>query len=53
VPEEKIVLQGTKAELMQLIPQLSLLYQLLEGRNVGTIYGVPITTFQDTYTFAP
>lgn len=50
---EKIVLQGTKQELMELIPEVLAIYQLLEGRSVGTIYGVPVTTFQDTYTFAP
>lgn len=51
--EENIVLQGTKLELMELIPQLMTMYQLIKGRDIGHVYGVPVTTFQDTYEFAP
>lgn len=35
---EKIRLQGTKKELMQIIPQMSALYQLIESKDIGTIY---------------
>lgn len=36
--EPKIILQGTKTELMQLIPQLMVIYQLIESKDLGTIY---------------
>lgn len=36
--EQNIVLQGTKQELMELVPQLMAFYQLLESKDVGTIY---------------
>lgn len=36
--EEKITLQGTKKELMQLIPQMAAMQQLIMSRDVGTIY---------------
>ncbi|MGL4617917.1 MAG: hypothetical protein ACRCZS_02495 [Chroococcidiopsis sp.] len=51
--EQKIVLQGTKTELMQLVPQLMALYQLFEKNNDRGLYTIPVTTFQDHYTFAP
>lgn len=51
--EQKIVLQGTKTELMQLVPQLMAFYQLFEKNNDRGLYTIPVTTFQDHYTFAP
>lgn len=37
--EEKIRLQGTKKELMQIIPQMSAMYQLIMSKDIGTFYG--------------
>jgi len=51
--ENKIVLQGSKTELMQRIPVIMDLFDLLEGKNVGAFYTTPVTTFQDTYEFYP
>lgn len=52
--EEQIIeLQGTRQELMQLIPQLKMFYQLFQQNNDRGLYTIPVTTFQDTYTFAP
>lgn len=51
--EQSIVLQGTKTELMQLVPQLMALYQLFEKNNDRGLYTIPVTTFQDHYTFKP
>ncbi|WNN88151.1 hypothetical protein [Gloeocapsopsis dulcis] len=52
--EEQIIhLQGTQQELMQLIPQLKMMYQLFKQNNDRGLYTIPVTTFQDTYTFAP
>lgn len=53
MPEEKITLRGTRQELMELIPQVTAMYQLIKGRDIGHVYGVPVTTFQDLYEFAP
>lgn len=36
--EQSIQLQGTKQELMELIPQLMALYQLIDAKDLGTIY---------------
>lgn len=49
----KITLQGTKEELMQLIPQLTAFYQLFQQNNDRGLYTIPVTTFQDHYTFTP
>lgn len=35
----RIILQGTKRELMVLIPQLMAMHQLLEQKDIGTFYG--------------
>lgn len=51
--KQKIVLQGTKLELMELIPQLMSMYQLFQQNMDRGLYTIPITTFQDHYTFAP
>lgn len=51
--EEKITLRGTRKELMELIPQVTAIYQLIKSRDIGHVYGVPVTTFQDLYEFAP
>lgn len=52
--EEQIIqLQGTKQELMQLIPQMKMFYQLFQQNNDRGLYTIPVTTFQDHYTFAP
>lgn len=40
--EQSIVLQGTKLELMELIPQLMVFYQLIEAKDVGVINVLPI-----------
>lgn len=51
--EVKLVLQGTKAELMQILPQIMYSYELVSqliGRN---LYTIPVTTFQDKFTFHP
>lgn len=54
MPEEQnFVLRGTREELMERIPQLLDLYQLLQGKNFGNIYGIPVTTFQDQFRFPP
>lgn len=36
--EEKIVLQGTKRELMQLIPQMAATRELIASKDIGTVY---------------
>lgn len=36
--EEKIVLQGTKRELMQLIPQMAAMRELIASKDIGTVY---------------
>jgi len=51
--KEKITLQGTQQELMQVIPQIIAFRQMLQGRSFGTVYGIPVTTFQDDYGFRP
>lgn len=51
--EQRITLQGTKQELMELIPQLMSLYQLFQQNLERGLYTIPVTTFQDHYTFAP
>lgn len=49
----KITLQGTQQELMQVIPQLVAFQQLFYQNNDRGLYTIPVTTFQDHYTFAP
>lgn len=51
--EEQIVLQGTREELIELIPQLIAVHQLFQRNNDRGLYTIPVTTFQDHYTFAP
>ncbi len=51
--EQKIVLQGTPSELIELIPQIMAMYQLFQANNDRGLYTIPVTTFQDHYTFAP
>ncbi len=51
--EQIITLQGTKKELMSIIPQFMAFYQLFEKNNDRGLYTIPVTTFQDTYTFTP
>lgn len=51
--EQTIQLQGTRAELMELIPQLMAMYQLFQQNMDRGLYTIPVTTFQDHYTFAP
>lgn len=51
--ETKIVLQGTRRELMQLIPQLVAFKQMLQEFDNRGLYTIPVTTFQDTWTFHP
>lgn len=53
VAEEILRLQGTKEELMELIPQLLGVYQLIQSRDIGTIYGTPSTEFQAQRKFKP
>ena len=53
VAEEILRLQGTKEELMELIPQLLGVYQLIQSRDIGTIYGTPSTEFQAQRRFKP
>lgn len=50
---EEIKLQGTTEELIELIPQLMAFKQLLGSRNLGNLYTIPTTTFQDTFEFHP
>lgn len=50
---EKIRLQGTKQELMELIPQILAFRQLIAEKDIGNIYGIPVTTFQDKFEFYP
>lgn len=51
--EQNIILQGTKLELMEQIPQLMAFYQLFKENNERGLYTIPVTTFQDHYTFTP
>lgn len=51
--ETNFRLQGTKEELMERIPQFLDLYQLFHQNNDRGLYTIPVTTFQDHYTFAP
>ncbi len=51
--EQNIILQGTKLELMELIPQLMTMYQLFQQNMDRGLYTIPVTTFQDHYKFAP
>lgn len=51
--EQQIVLQGTKLELMELIPQLMSMYQLFQQNLDRGLYTIPVTTFQDAWTFYP
>lgn len=51
--EQRIALQGTTEELMELVPQLVAFYQLFQQNNDRGLYTIPVTTFQDHYTFAP
>lgn len=54
MPEnQNFVLRGTKEELMERIPQFLDLYQLFQQNNDRGLYTIPVTTFQDHYTFAP
>lgn len=49
----KIVLQGTKLELMQRIPAIMDAYQIFKAFDERGLYTIPVTTFQDTWTFHP
>lgn len=51
--EQRIALQGTTEELMELVPQLVAFYELFQQNNDRGLYTIPVTTFQDHYTFAP
>lgn len=51
--EQKITLQGTTDELIEMIPQLMAFHQLFQQNNDRGLYTIPVTTFQDHYTFTP
>jgi hypothetical protein len=51
--EKKIVLQGTRRELMQRIPAIVDAYQIFKQFDERGLYTIPVTTFQDHYRFAP
>jgi hypothetical protein len=51
--ELTIELQGTKQELMARIPLLMDAYDLYSQMNERNLYTIPVTTFQDKYTFHP
>jgi len=49
----KITLQGTQQELMQVIPQIIAFQQVLQNKDVGSIYGIPSLAFQEWNDFCP
>lgn len=51
--EDDIVLNGSKEELMERIPPLLDMLQLIKSRDLGNIYGIPTTAFQDWNDFCP
>lgn len=48
-----IILKGQAKLLEPIVTLLMAIYQLLEEKDIGTIYGMPVTTFQDTLKFHP
>lgn len=53
MPLAPIVLKGQARMLEPLVTLLMAIYTLLEEKNVGTFYAIPVTTFQDQFTFPP
>lgn len=53
MPPAPIVLKGQARMLEPIVTLLMAIYTMLEEKDVGTIYGIPVTTFQDQFRFAP
>lgn len=51
--EKRIILRGNTKLLRPIITQLLAINQLLESKDIGSYYGIPVTTFQDDYKFHP
>ena len=51
--EKRIILRGNTKLLRPVITQLLAINQLLESKDIGSYYGIPVTTFQDVYKFHP
>lgn len=51
--QPRIILRGNTKLLRPIITQLLAINQLLESKDIGSYYGIPVTTFQDTYRFHP
>lgn len=50
---KRIILKGNSKVLKPAITQLMAMYQLLQENMDRGLYTIPVTTFQDHYTFAP
>ncbi len=50
---KRIILKGSSKVLKPVITELMAMYQLLQENMDRGLYTIPITTFQDHYTFAP
>lgn len=53
MPEDEIILAGNTQELMPLIKQIMAFRQIAGGAGQFDFYGIPVTTFQDQFRFAP
>lgn len=51
--DKRIILKGSSKVLKPAITQLMAMYQLLQENMDRGLYTIPVTTFQDHYTFAP
>lgn len=51
--DKRIILKGSSKVLKPAITQLMAVYQLLQENMDRGLYTIPVTTFQDNYTFAP
>lgn len=52
-PNQRIILKGNSKVLKPAITQLMAMHQLLLENMDRGLYTIPVTTFQDQYTFAP
>ena len=51
--EKPIIVRGRNALLQPAVTQVLAMRQLLRSTDLAHVYGIPVTTFQDLYTFHP
>jgi hypothetical protein len=49
----KITLLAVGKEMNQALAQIVAIHQMLKGKNIGSVYGMPVSSYQETVVFAP